>query len=485
MNLLKCFSVGQVYKGYIEGYGDVAVKVQRPGLKELVQSDADLFLFVAGLLESIPALPLSPTQSKQSNKETKHQQKLIATELVKGVDEFMSRLFEELDYQREADNAKRFANLYSIHGGTEIKSLPSGAGVIVPKIYSEFCTDNVLIMEWIDGSKIVPDDNNINSDLQRDNLALIELGIQCTVSQLLETGVMHADPHGGNLLRVETSKTNTMPGLAYLDFGLLAEVPAQVRDGLVCAVAQLVFARDVEAVASLFGELMLLPDEVLSDPEERKALTSALLTTVDEVLVFPDQPAVDTKADDATMMTATPTKVIPVLQFPKLIDALARLVPRFQFQLPPYFLNNARALGTLEGMARSIDPEFNVLQVVYPYALNRLLRNPSGSPVVFRTLQSLITSPTNLVKTSTDSKDELRKDLYEYNVIDKQKLSKLLHDASILSGISRRKLIWDIVKRRKGQRLVARLCSADIKTRIIRRINRRRKKRFGSDFLKL
>ena len=56
------------------------------------------------------------------------------------------------------------------------------------------------------------------------------------------------------------------PRLAYLDFGLVSRVPLQVREALVCAVALLVFARDVRAVADLFGELMLLPDEARSLP---------------------------------------------------------------------------------------------------------------------------------------------------------------------------------------------------------------------------
>jgi hypothetical protein len=155
-------------------------------------------------------------------------------------------------------------------------------------------------------------------------LPLVEFGLRCTLSQLLDTGVMHADPHAGNLfklpprappysagplrlvrrLRLRPRRLPpVVPRLAYLDFGLVSEVPLQVwrrsylapnpnpnpnppptptltptltltltlapalaltltltlqvREALVCAVAQLVFARDLRAVAALFGELML------------------------------------------------------------------------------------------------------------------------------------------------------------------------------------------------------------------------------------
>jgi predicted unusual protein kinase regulating ubiquinone biosynthesis (AarF/ABC1/UbiB family) len=156
---------------------------------------------------------------------------------------------------------------------------------------------------------------------------------------------------------------------------LLSNVSPQVRDGLVCAVAYLVFAKNIEAVASLFGELQLLPDEVLNDPSERQALNSAMEITMAEALVY--EPLLD----------GSGTTNIPILKFDKLLDALSRLVPRFRFQLPPYFINNARALSTLEGIARSLDPKFNVFQVMYPFALNRLLANPTKSPVVDKTLQ--------------------------------------------------------------------------------------------------
>jgi len=117
--------------------------------------------------------------------------------------------------------------------------------------------------------------------------------------------------------------------LAYLDYGIVSYVPSQVRDGLVCAVAALIFAGDTARVADLFGELQLIPQDVLNDPVEREALQTAMKTTLAESLKYPD---VREKGKTA----------VPVLLFDKLLDALSRLVPRFRFDLPPYFINNAR-----------------------------------------------------------------------------------------------------------------------------------------------
>lgn len=114
-------------------------------------------------------------------------------------------------------------------------------------------------------------------------------------------------------------------------------------------------------------------------------------------------------------------------------------MPRFEFQLPPYFANNARAIGGLEGMAKSIDPDFNILSVVYPYALGRLLRNPSASPVVARTLRTLV---------STDG------------ALDRAKARALLRDAAELAGVRRRRVLLDTVRAKEGRRFVRALLRA-------------------------
>ena len=97
--------------------------------------------------------------------------------------------------------------------------------------------------------------------------------------------------------------------------------------------------------------------------------------------------------------------------------------------------NINRALSTLEGIARTLDPSFNVLQVMYPTALNRMMQNPSNSPVVDETLQNLIRSK-------------------ETGRIDRGKVSKLLRDSALISGNSRRKVLLDVLRTKGGRRLI-------------------------------
>jgi len=165
-------SIGQVYKGFLPGYGDVAIKVKRRGIRELVESDAKLLRSIATWLESIPRLP-SAQDRQRSNR-------LIATELVNAVEEFFSRIFEELDYRNEAANCKEFGSLYSTKA--------SDVSVIVPEIIDNLCTDNVLVMEWLEGTKLTAVDSSDQCSVD-ENLSVISIGIECTISQLLETGV--------------------------------------------------------------------------------------------------------------------------------------------------------------------------------------------------------------------------------------------------------------------------------------------------------
>jgi predicted unusual protein kinase regulating ubiquinone biosynthesis (AarF/ABC1/UbiB family) len=105
------------------------------------------------------------------------------------------RIFEELDYRNEASNCKTFANLYSERNGTS-----KDVSVVVPEVYLPWCTENVLVMEWISGTKLTDVQGSAgttNTTLQNEdavkeeNLALVKVAIDSTLSQLLITGVLH------------------------------------------------------------------------------------------------------------------------------------------------------------------------------------------------------------------------------------------------------------------------------------------------------
>ena len=215
-----------------------------------------------------------------------------------------------------------------------------------------------------------------------------------------------------------------------------------MREALVCAVARLLFDRNIGAVADLFTDLMLLPDDELRAGDTRCDLEAALTALADRVLVPPSTVRTGAGSTAAagsaggggvTPAATTTASTLPTLRFDRLIAELAVLAPRFALQLPPYFLNNARALATLEGMARSADPSFDVLQAVYPFALRRLLADPTGSPRLRRTLDAL----------TRDADGR----------IDLARVRRLVDEASGLSGRPRRSLLLEALRTPGGRRL--------------------------------
>ncbi len=221
-------SIGQVYEAYLPSTQSgqppirVAVKVQRPGVRQVVEQDSKMLLAIAEFLDSIPAISFPPSSSNPSSStiplpsRSKPTQRLINTQLVPAVREFMSRILEELDYRNEANNIVTFANLYS-EGGSSSRNISSPKRkknttiprVVVPEVYLDWCTENVLVMEWIDGTKLTnvrrrevvngDDDsgnNNGNGDddaTRKENLALVKVAIDCTLHQLLVTGTLHGE----------------------------------------------------------------------------------------------------------------------------------------------------------------------------------------------------------------------------------------------------------------------------------------------------
>lgn len=392
------------------------MKVQRPGIRRKVERDATLFHSVATWIESQSWPRGTPM----------HGQPLFGTmQIVQTVDEFTSRILEDMDFQREVENMQVFAKLYDLRHSSAHKSVQ----VVVPRVIPELCSSRVIVMEYIDGVKLTEigcegsDDECSDSNFAvEENLALVQRAIEYTLSQLLETGVVHADPHTGNLLKV---RTNGKVELGYLDFGLLNEVPQRFRDGIVSAVVQVVFAYNIEAVADLCVDVGLLSEEKMSDTEQQKKLVDSLKRAADNILIWPK--------DRRGRSTA-----IPKLRFQNLLASLAIIVSTFEFTVPPYFLNNIRALATLEGIALKLDPNFNILRVIYPYSINHLMCNPRVSHKAQETFLEICRNPTS-------------------KLFEVERFRILLNDWAMLTGHKKRRIFWDLVTSTGGRHVSSRI----------------------------
>ncbi len=341
---LAAASLGQVYKGKLKSGETVAVKVQRPGLAQRITLDIYI----------LRQLALWATQTF----------KRIRSDLVGIMDEFGARIFEEMDYTQEGRNAERFAQLYG--------HLPD---IYVPRIYWQYTQRRVLTMEWITGTKL--------TQLQEiraqgiDAGYLVDVGVQCSLRQLLEHGFFHADPHPGNLLATPDGK------LAYLDFGMMSEVQPPQRYGLIEAVVHLV-NRDFESLAQDYVNL-----EFLSPETDLTPIVPAFANVFNDAL----------------------GGSVAEINIKSITDQLSAIMYEFPFRVPAYYALIIRSLVTLEGIAINVDPNFKVLSKAYPYVAKRLLTDPA--PQLRASLQDLLFKDggfrwnrlENLLRNARDSSD--------------------------------------------------------------------------------
>ncbi|MEB3185379.1 MAG: AarF/UbiB family protein, partial [Cyanobacteriota bacterium] len=298
-----------VHKGVLRNGDKVAVKVQRPGLREQITLDLYIVRNIAAWLNRNIGL--------------------IRSDLVALIDELGKRVFEEMDYFNEATNAETFAQLHA-----------HNPRIAVPRIHREATSRRVLTMEWIDGVKLT----NLEAvrALGVDPDELVQVGVNCSLQQLLEHGFFHADPHPGNLLALPDGR------LAYLDFGMMSTVSRESRTGLIQAVVHLV-NRNFGKLSKDFVSLGFLAEDVNLEP-----------------IV----PAFESVFGQALEMG------VSRMDFKAVTDDLSGVMYRFPFRVPPYYALIIRSLVTLEGIALSVDPNFKILGAAYPYFARRLMEDP-------------------------------------------------------------------------------------------------------------
>jgi len=301
-------SIGQVYKGYLRTGEAVAIKVQRPECEDIIGLDIYILRELSGTLSQMIKLLRRDIDLRSI------------------VEEFGKLIYEEIDYLQEARNAQRFLELYG-----------NNPTVYVPRIYWRFSKSKLLVMEWIEGERLT-------SPLLPEKIKtkLVRAMVQCSLQQMLEKGFFHADPHGGNLLATPEGK------LVYLDFGMMSQVEAYQRYGILEAVIHLV-NRDFSSLCQLYVRLGFIPRGTDLEPIE-----TALAKALPDVL----SASVDT------------------LNIKNVIGELGDVMYKFPFNLPPYYTAIVRCLGVLEGLAIQVDGKFRIINDAYPYVASRVLSDP-------------------------------------------------------------------------------------------------------------
>lgn len=246
------------------------------------------------------------------------------------VDEFGIKLFEEIDYLNEGRNAEKFA--------TNFADDPT---VKVPSIYWRYTTNCVLTLEWINGIKLTDMASVKAAGLDTDKL--IEVGVRSGLRQLLEHGFFHADPHPGNLFALADGR------MAYIDFGMMDQMEETTKETLVDSVVHLI-NKDYVELAKDFVKLGFLTPETDIMP-----IVPALESVLGDI--------VGEKVADFNFKTIT--------------DQFSELMYDYPFRVPAKFALIIRSLVTEEGLALTLNPDFKIVEVAYPYVARRLLNGES------------------------------------------------------------------------------------------------------------
>lgn len=294
-------SLGQVHRAKLMDGNEVAVKVQRPGIKKTIEIDLEILLYLATLAQ-------------------RYVEELALQKPVKIVEEFARTLERELDYSIEAANMQRMAD-YFLEDHT----------VCIPKVYRELTTGCVLTAEYIDGIKISEKDKLEKSGI--DVGLITKRGAEILLTQIFENGFFHADLHAGNMFVLPENV------ICFVDFGMTGLVDRKTRDNFVDLIDNIIHKDEVKTT-----EVILKITEWEEEPNRQHM-----------------------EEDVADFTSKHLYKPLKDIQIGKLIQELMELAARHRLRIPANVFLMFKTVGVVEGLALSLDPDFNMIQHTEPF----------------------------------------------------------------------------------------------------------------------
>ena len=185
-------SIGQVYRATLKDGEEVAVKVQRPGIKKIIEVDLEIMLHLATLME-------------------RHIEEMSLHQPVKIVEEFARTLEKEIDYTIEATSMERIS-----------RNFLNDLTIYIPKVFRDTTTESILTTELVEGIKVSEIDRLEKAGLDRKLITV--RGADIVLKQIIKHGFFHADPHPGNIFVLPDNV------ICLLDFGMTGSVDRRTRE---------------------------------------------------------------------------------------------------------------------------------------------------------------------------------------------------------------------------------------------------------------
>jgi ubiquinone biosynthesis protein len=299
-------SIAQVHRAVLKNGKEVAVKVQRPGIEQIIKSDIEIMFHLAALME-------------------KYVEEMSLLNPVAVVAEFERSIKRELDFSIEAAAIERF--------GRNFQTNPT---IYVPTVYRDYSTSKVLTMEFIDGIKASNVETLLAAGL--DPKLLASRGADLVLKQIFEHGFFHADPHPGNLI--------ALPGnlICFLDYGMMGGISMRDR-----------------------AQLSSLLIGVVSQDATRIART---LLQISGSLHLKD--AVKLEYEIHSLLEQYSYQPVKTVNIGGVLSQLISLIINYRLTAPPSFYLLTKAIITIEGVGRMLDPDFDMIGHAKPFTRNLL-----------------------------------------------------------------------------------------------------------------
>ncbi|MDF9841281.1 MULTISPECIES: AarF/UbiB family protein [unclassified Paenibacillus] len=308
-------SLGQVHRATLRTGEQVAVKVMRPGVEDIIEIDSKSIQVAVGLL--------------------KRQSRIAALMDLDAVyEEFYDTVMDELDYQKEGRNAEEFQ-----------QQLKHRKDIVVPGIYWSYTTSKVLTMAFMEGVKI---NNFAQLDAWGvDRMKLAKALLEIFVEQILVNGFFHADPHPGNVL-VQPDST-----IALIDFGMVGRIAKDMKTQMV-ALLMAVYLKDANGAIDALNRLRFL-----------RRNTDLEVFSRNLTLLFEQ---INGDTFDLGFVTSGDN-----------VEELRDFLYSQPFQLPANTTFLGKAMITVYGLCLGLDPELDLIGTARPYIQKVVLKDLRGS----------------------------------------------------------------------------------------------------------
>lgn len=295
-------SIAQVHRAVLSTGAEVAVKVQRPDIEGIIETDISILKYLSRLISR--HMPESRLYDPKGM-----------------VDEFSRVIKRELDFTLEASYMEKFKD-----------ALKDDPRVKIPKVYWEMTGKRVLTMEGITGIKVDNVEQLRAEGINTRNVAYMIADV--FFKQVFDLGLFHGDLHSGNIFVISEDK------FALVDFGIVGRIDKRMKRHL--ADILIGFATgDFESLAKVYTEMGILPENI-------------------------DRPAFEQEYYDAMQnYFGRPLKHVRMGEL--MLDYI-RLAARYGIRLPKELMLFDKCLIELEGLAKVLYPEVNILSESEPYA---------------------------------------------------------------------------------------------------------------------